>query len=116
MSNVTSIRPSPELQLLKDSTDVPFNKRVNVIAERYAHLINTYPCPALTHDTVEVLQAIPKILTMRASMIEHLPWIVMNNEALSDFPAKQIHAAYRELKTFNLVQRIICIERLEHGG
>lgn len=115
MGKVSSIRLSPELELLKESTDVPFNKRINVIAERYAHLINTFPCPALTHDTVEVLQAIPKILTMRASMIEHLPWIVMNNKALADFPAKQIHAAYREVKALNNLQRMICIERLEHG-
>ena len=116
MSAVTSIRLSPELQLLKESTNVPFNKRVNVIAERYAHIINTYPCPALTWDTVEVLKAIPKILTMRASMIEHLPFIIMNNKDLADFPPKQIHAAYREVKALNNVQRMICIERLEHGN
>ena len=115
MGKVSSIRLSPELELLKESTDVPFNKRVNVIAERYSHLVNTFPCPALTNDTIEVLQAIPAILTMRGSMIEHLPWIIMNNKALSKFPAKQIHAAYREVKPLNNLQRMICIERLEHG-
>lgn len=111
----TSINCGPELTSIKDkSGNYGFSKRLNVIAERYNHIVHTYPCPALTNDTIEVLRAIPKIATMRASMIEHLPFIVMNNSELAHFPPKQIHAAYREVKALNVVQRIICIERLEH--
>jgi len=111
MSN-TSIRLSPELQRIKDTSPLPFSKRVNVMAERYHYLVMRNAETALSVKSCEVLLALPSTIhRMRASMIELLPRLIVESK-LPAFTRAEVKLAADEVGAMTLLQRISAIENL----
>lgn len=111
----TSVYLGPELQNIKAKAgDYGFSKRLNVMAERYQHIIRTAGQIAISGDTVDVLKAVPGIATMRASKVEHLPALIKENPP-KGFSKGVIEVAVIELRSLPLLSRLVMIEVCVNG-